>query len=168
MYVGGRRNQAATGNDWWIKKFSATGVEDTVNWNKFFDGGGSVNEFLRALALDPGGNVYAGGRLQAAGGDMQWTIKKFSPAGVEDLSGWNKSDDGGTSGLDDVFGLAVDPAGYMYAGGLRTPTGGTGEDWWVRKYSGSGAEVVVGWSHTLDGGQSLAEAVDDVHVSVRW
>lgn len=167
VYVAGWGNRAGTQQDWWIKKFSADGTEDTTNWNKFFDGGSSVNDFLRALAVDASGNIYAAGRMQPPASNMQWTIKKFSAGGTEDLTSWNKSDDGGTSGLDDVFGMGVDQTGNLYAGGLRTPTGGTGEDWWVRKYNSDGSEVVSGWNHTLDGGASLAEAVDDVFVSVR-
>ena len=76
----------SSGNDWWIKKFSSSGVEDTTNWNKTIDNS-SLADASWSVALDPSdSSVYIVGvstNIVTGSSGFDWWIKKFDPDGVE-------------------------------------------------------------------------------------
>ena len=79
-------------NDIWLKKYSSDGIEDTVNWDKKFNGGPTKGAYyhVRAaeMAVDSKDNVYIVTLRENMG---QWiSIKKFTRNGVEITNGWNK------------------------------------------------------------------------------
>jgi hypothetical protein len=93
-------------HDWWIKKFDSEGIEDTVNWNKIFDGAVG-DDTCYSIVIDRKNNVYVvGSRFVGPVSDTDWWIKKFTSDGVEDTSNWDKLIDGGF-GIDSAFSAAV-------------------------------------------------------------
>ncbi len=161
VYVAGRGNRLVSQDDWWIKKFDLIGTEDTTSWNKFIDGGSNSGDLLRSFAMDSGGNIFAGGRLDTAGNAV-WKVKKFITTGQEDLA-WDKSFDAESTMLDDVFALATDSYGNVYAVGLCTRTA-TSEDWCIKKYNANGTEDTANWNKMFDGGFNQSESAQAVCV----
>ena len=51
VYVVGDKNRPT--NDWWLKKFDASGNEDTANWDKTFDGGSGNDQAFSVVAFSP-------------------------------------------------------------------------------------------------------------------
>jgi hypothetical protein len=70
---------SSSGNDWWIKKFSSSGVEDTSNWDKRIDGN-SGEDFAYSVAVGSEGSAYVGGygsNLVSSTSGSDWWVKKF-------------------------------------------------------------------------------------------
>lgn len=173
IYVAASINQ----NGWWLKKFNAAGTEDTVGWNKIT--GGSLSE-PKGIAFDSSGNVFIAGHgedLVGTNTNRDWWIRKFSPAGMEDMT-WNKKihssgafDDGATAiaigSNDDVY-----VAGYAYC----LVGSSTMDDWWIKKFNSTGTEITSGWDKRFDSGsiyweRPAAIAVDSanyVYVTGYW
>jgi hypothetical protein len=83
IYVGGYRT--AANQNWWLRKFSSSCVEDTGNWNKVLNGAGNGNDRIQSVVITSGvndtDNVYAVGwgfGASAGSGNNDWWIKKFS------------------------------------------------------------------------------------------
>ena len=75
----------SSSNDWWIKKFSSAGIEDTANWNKTIDNS-SLADAAWSVAVASDGAVYAVGvstHLVTGSSGFDWWIKKFGSDGVE-------------------------------------------------------------------------------------
>ena len=151
VYVVGQGSNLINGTsnlDWWIKKFSGNGVEDTTNWDKKFNGGNATGpDQARAVAIDSSGNVYVvgnGRELVTAGtSSTDWWIKKINSNGVEDLT-WDKKFNGGlATGPDDLFAVVVDSTGSVYVAGSA--------DIWIKKFNSSGTEDTVNWDKKFDG-----------------
>ena len=138
VYAAGYGNNLVTaGADWWVKKFTASGVEDAA-WDKKISGIGS-DSGVSSLVADTAGHIYAGG----SGG--QWRIKKFSDDGTEDLT-WNKVL--GYSVSARLSTLAVDAnTNSVYAAGYKMGPGVY--DWVIRKFSQNGVEDTANWDKTL-------------------
>lgn len=136
---------ASSGNDWWIKKYSSSGVEDTANWDKKINYSGNSSDIPNAMAIDSAGNIYVVGSVSTSG----WWLKKFSGSGVEDTSGWNKYL-GGT--LSEPTAIAIDNAGQIYVAGYGEDLVGTNtnRDWLIRKFSSAGVED-MGWNKKING-----------------
>ncbi len=66
----------AVSYDWWIKKFSADGVEDAVNWNKkvsrYLD-----NSTAHCVVVDPSGDIYVVGE-----DSNDWAMRKYRGYGI--------------------------------------------------------------------------------------
>ncbi len=111
--------------------------------------GGGVNGLrIRDLAIDTGGNVYAGGNFHTAGGSPATNIAKWNGVSWSTLG----------SGLNnDVYTIAVDASGNVYAGGTFTQAGGVSASrlavWngstWSEFGGGIGTSVV--YSILIDG-----------------
>lgn len=157
VFVSGTGRSPTNSEDWWLKKFDLNGNEDLTYWDKKIDGGVASSDILRSMAMDSFGNLYFGGRFNAAGNNPEWSIKKYSSSGIEDTLHWNKRFNADSSNLlDDVFALAVDIKNNVYAAGLCQRTA-TGEDWCIKKYSSSGQEDTTNWNKVFDGGTNLNE-----------
>jgi len=84
IYIGGygwhlvsNASGSTEGYDWWIKKFDSDGIEDTINWNKMYDGTNSY-DIAQSLSIgDSGNSLYAVGTTRLAG-SYNLLIKKFS------------------------------------------------------------------------------------------
>jgi uncharacterized delta-60 repeat protein len=158
VYVVGRSDNLVSGTsgyDWWIKKFSSSGVEDTANWNKMFNSSGTNNDVAYSVAIAPDGSVYVvgyGTDLVGSSG-RDWWIKKFSSSGVEDTANWDKKFDSGSSPNDDeARSVAIASDGSVYVVGYGTKLGGlySGADWWIKKFSSSGVEDTANWNKKID------------------
>ncbi len=165
--------------DWWIKKFSSSGVEDTANWNKKIDFSNSSNVPL-SIAKDSSDNIYVSGasnikKFNSSGVEdtVNWNksfggyirvdnsnnaylfssnkIRKFNSTGVEDTTNWNKTLTGFT--INDV---KFDSSNNVYIAGYGSNlvNSFSSNDWWVKKFSSSGVEDTVNWDKKVDGGQS--------------
>ena len=141
VYVGGEANNygAATGMDWYIKKFDSAGNEITVGWDKIITDNSS-HDYLRKLLVDQAtGDVFAvgyGHNLVSGISGFDWWIKKFDAGGNEDSVDWDKKIDGSfgeDKALDAVFG----PGGSIFIVGYGTNLvdGSSGEDLWIKKFS---------------------------------
>jgi len=160
VYVGGSgQNLVSVASvDIWIKKFNSNGVED-LTWDKKFDGN-TAADALFSLALDSSGNVYAvgsGTNLVGTTG-LDWWIKKFSSAGVEDLS-WNKKITSAGNVSDEAKYVALDSTGNVFVVGYGTNlvSGTSSFDWWIKKFNSSGIED-MSWDKKIDGNGSLDQA----------
>jgi hypothetical protein len=138
LYVGGN-----AGDNLLIKKYSSAGVEDTANWNKSIDI--DLADTVQAMAVDSDGNLYTA-NTYTTGSQSDWCIKKFSSAGTEITTGWNKQFDSG--GEDHLSSIAVGGQDDVYIFGL-TPDGATGYNWSIRKYASDGTEDTVNWNKAI-------------------
>ena len=102
-------------SDWWIKKFSSDGNEDTENWDKKIYCNRS-DEIDNTIVIDSENNVYVAGAVVGDSDTEDWWIKKYSSSGVEDTENWNIILDG-SQGNDLITTLAVDSENNLYAGG---------------------------------------------------
>ncbi len=165
IFIVGSFNAPATQKDWHIKKFSADGVEDTVNWNKTIEGGGNLNDTAFAVAIAADGGLYVAGDFNVAGPGPNMVIKKFSANGVEDTVNWNKNFDGGNNSVDLALDMAVAPDGSLYVIGTATPAAKVDQDWWLKKFSASGVEDTINWNKIIDGGAIQNESPRSVQVA---
>lgn len=141
----------------------SSGVEDTVNWNKQYDGGSS--SMVNSIAIDSSGNVYVAGfgtDIVNPSSGTDWWIKKYSAGGVENMS-WDIKYSGGSSAS--ANSVAVDSGGNVYVVGYGTDiaTGSSGSDWVIKKYASDGTEDTANWNKYFDGGSkaaAMAVAVD--------
>jgi hypothetical protein len=163
IYVGGIGTNVASGasgTDWVIKKFSANGVEDTINWNKVFDNGAGSS--LRSLVIDSSGNLYAAGNgqnLVAGTSGLDWLIKKFSSTGIEDTVNWNKTfNTASAAGTEDDLctAMVIDSNDCLYAcGKFRNQiTDASADDWAIKKFSSNGTEDKTFWNKVYDFGSN--------------
>ncbi|RPI31767.1 MAG: hypothetical protein EHM70_10730 [Chloroflexota bacterium] len=101
---------------------------DGSHWSGLGPGAGGVGDGdneVYAIALDPSGQPYIGGNFiypadmhATLNGVAHWSGTRWEPLG-SGLEGV------GVEGVDSVVhALAVDPAGYLYAGGVFTQIGG--------------------------------------------
>lgn len=136
--------------DMWIRKFSAAGVED-MSWDKRYNAW-SQNDSAVSVAIDAGGNVYVLSSANALWGTSSltdWWIKKFTSAGTEITSGWDKKLDSGNL-YDDPGDIAIDATGNVYVSGTWGRSG-AGTDWrgLIKKYAANGVEDTTNWNKLL-------------------
>ncbi|MBN1648619.1 MAG: hypothetical protein JW874_11360 [Spirochaetales bacterium] len=177
VYVGGSGQDltgTGSGSDWFIKKYSAAGVEDTANWDKIIDNNNDSDQ-LDDIAIAPDGSVYAVGfgrnldDTATPDSGMDWWIKKFSASGVEDTANWDKRIDGltGNECQDKATSVCVNSDGYVYVAGymenLPILGGSTGFDLLVKKFSPSGDEDISEWNIPQDGESATVNNCDKLN-----
>ena len=164
LYVIGVRFDPAQNENWWLKKFSPDGVEDTVNWNKTFDGGNNDSDFAYDVQVDRANNVFVVGRRYQGGSNQDWWIKKYDANGVEDTTAWNLSFDGPSTSTDEAQSVALSGDGSVYVvGEFEVP--GEFQNIHMKKFSASGLEDAVGWSKTVNGSQFVNDLATGVAVN---
>lgn len=164
LYVVGHRQDAAQAANWWLKKFSSNGVEDTINWNKTFDGGNASDDLAYDVHVDAGNNVFVAGRRFQGATSQDWWIKKYDANGVEDTAAWNQSYDGPANVTDEAFSVALATDGSVYVVG-EFEVVGEFQNIHMKKFSPSGLEDVVGWSKTINGSAFLNDLATGVAVN---
>jgi hypothetical protein len=123
----------ASSYDWWIKKFSSVGVEDTVNWNKIFSSTGTNSDYAKSIKIDSSDNIYVvGNGNNFTGATFQdWWLKKFNANGVEDTVNWNKMIDFfGVS--DNANSVTVGTGGDIYVAG---DCNSADSNWCIKKFA---------------------------------
>lgn len=115
---------------WWIKKFSAAGVEDP-NRNKIL--GSDGYDTATSVAVDSQNNVYVVGCKTTSENKFNWWIKAFNSDGTER---WEKT----LGGTNDAIaqGVAIDSENNIYVVGYQS------RDWLIQKFSSDGT-LVNGW-----------------------
>ncbi len=148
---------AGTGLDWWIKKFSSDGTEDTTNWDKKIDGNGG-NDYAFGIAVDSQDNIYVAGvgdDIVDGSSNWDWWIKKFSSDGTEDTTNWNKMySSASASRMDRLYSVTVDEQDnvWLAGSGRDLVSGSSGNDWWIKKFSSDGTEDTTNWDLMVDSG----------------
>lgn len=114
LYIGGDFNQVGGQPRNWIAKVSASGSGAVdLGWNA------QADNSVRALAVAPGGWLYAGGWFNSMGGVPRDKLAKLPLGGSGNVDpDWNP----GAYNL--VRAIAVDAAGAVYVGGDFTGSGG--------------------------------------------
>jgi len=112
-------------HDWILLKYSAAG--DRL-WATVYHGGGQDQAWC--VAVDPAGNIIAGGFIGAAPGGV---IRKYDSAGG---LVWSQSVGTAAGPCSRVDGITTDQTGNIYAVGQQSTTGG---DWFVQKLDPTGA-----------------------------
>jgi hypothetical protein len=126
---------------------ATAGADGERRWVKRYNGPGNGVDAGAAVAFDKWGNVYAGGKSVGGASQEDYLLIKYAPDGSVK---WTARYKGPGNGYDGIKGLAVDNNGNVYVTG-RSFGSGTGADYatvkydssgnekWVRRYSGPGA-----------------------------
>ncbi|MBI5332653.1 MAG: PGF-pre-PGF domain-containing protein, partial [Candidatus Aenigmarchaeota archaeon] len=143
---------ASSNYDWWIKKFTSTGVEDIVSWNKTVNSaknsaGGDADNAYSILINDS--NVYvvgAGTNLTGLSTNYDWWIKKFNLDGSENTTDWNKTFTSPGNNIENPYSIIIDSSRNVYVAGYgkHLNTSSSGDDWWIKKFNISSGEQPPG------------------------
>jgi uncharacterized delta-60 repeat protein len=139
VYVGGSTTGSTTGPDFAVIKFAPDG---SLAWNVARSFHNSFFESALRIALDPDGNVIAGG-ITGFNGVIKMTVAKYSPLGEErwfhqyNVAGTNES----------FSSLAVDLAGNAYALGYTVGASTASNDVLLYKLNPDGVQA---WSLVRD------------------
>ncbi len=140
-------------HDWWIRRFSSNGLEDTARWAKRFSAGDWGIGAPFAISRDSLSNIYVAGIYSTRSG-QDWWIKKFDPQGNEDTVRWNLKLDA-NNGHDVAYAMTIDSTDNLYIAGsarnLAAPD--SYDDWSIRKFDAQGNEDLSNWNKTFDGGR---------------
>lgn len=150
VYVGGDFWLIGGQNRTNLAKLSGSGF-GTVDpvWNPIADGP------VYALAIDGGGNMFVGGRFNTMGGQSRKNVAKVSTSGTGATDGsWNPSPNG------DVYSLALDGMGNLFAGGQFTTMSGQPHTY-IAKISGSGSGEADSVWDPLTNGPIFSLAADN-------
>jgi len=153
------RSDIGQGANWLVRKYDGSG---SPIWNRSYNSPANSGDVAYGVAVDAGGNVYAGGSedrpdLGQAG---NWLVRKYDSAGS---FVWDKSYNTSDSRGEYVNALAVDAAGDVIAVGIEqwwmasgyenwrlTAYGGGGAQLWTQSFNGPGAPTGCGWDEAKD------------------
>ncbi|MBD3249198.1 DUF2341 domain-containing protein [Candidatus Woesearchaeota archaeon] len=122
-----------------IKKFNSSGIEDP-NLNLSFDYNWQA-DIIRSMIIE-NGSLYTAIQAGQSSGDSMWGIKKFNLSGDEDPN-WNMTfiSEAITSTYSHaiLFGIDSDSFNDIYVAGFGTDLvdDDSGNDWWIKKFSGN-------------------------------
>ncbi len=152
--------------DAWIKKFDKDGNEITSGWNKQIDGVGNGDE-ANAILIDNEDNIYIALGYGEPGTIPVycWWLKKYDVDGIEDTTNWDILNTDNCSVWGGPLTITMDNADNLYfagsGGGLIDPWTSS-EDWWIKKYTKSGEEIITGWNkkfHSNGNGTDVIEGI---------
>ena len=148
VYVaGGVRPAPGAGRDVWFARYDASGA---LEWQRTFDGPAGLEDFGRALALAPGGDLIVGGVVRTLTNntpDDEVFLGRY--AGADGREIWSTLLTGPVpTASDSVRGLRVDPDQTILAAGQQGQAM-TGNDLWLARFTADGAPL---WSRAFDGG----------------
>jgi alpha-tubulin suppressor-like RCC1 family protein len=125
----------------------------TALWTNRYNGTGNFDDIGEAVAVDGSGNLIVAGKTYESGGSDDYTVIKYSGAG---LPLWTNRYNGPTNGSDRAQALAVDAEGTVFVTGYSASGGGNGafatlayssagEPLWTNRYSAAagGAQAVT-------------------------
>lgn len=152
-FICGSSYGAASGTDFMIIKYDASGTEQ---WVKRINGSGNIWDGAEAIKIDGAGNVIACGYVFT--GNYEYYTVKYNSSGTLQ---WSKIFNGSGNGNDLAHSLAVDPAGNVYVGGQSSGSGSNydyalikydaaGVQQWVQIYNGTANGSDEAYSVTLD------------------
>lgn len=158
LFIAGSRDMGpATREDWFIKKFSATGIEITEGWDKTVDGEGHIDTF-DCLMLGMDDSIYAAGSLLSVNATFsRERVVKYLPDGS---TGWELTLDEGV--FSKINSIAIGPDGEAYAFGyFKGSDDGLSQDWRILKLSRDGEPDPSGWNLTFDAnsGQNSGQSI---------
>ena len=153
VYVaGGLRPAPGAARDVWFARYDASGA---LEWERTFDGPAGLEDFGRALALAPNGDLIVGAVVRVLtdnNPDDEVFLGRY--AGADGREIWSKILTGPTpQGADSVRGLRVDPDQTILAAGQQTQAM-TGNDLWLARFTADGAPL---WSRAYDGGAGAGD-----------
>jgi uncharacterized delta-60 repeat protein len=106
--------------------------------------GAGVDNYVRALAVDSSGNLYAGGDFLHAGGLVANNVAEWS-AGA-----WLPLDNGLGNGVNGtVSAIAADTSGNVYVGGFFTQAGGNSANRIAKWSGGNWFELGIGMDNAV-------------------
>jgi len=120
-----------------------------------------VDDRALAVAVDSSGSIYVGGYVTTAGEGTNAWVAQYAATAALGLPLWTVTLNGAGSSTDFVGGLAVDPAGGLYAVGGAAGAVGWRDILLVRTTL-DGALV---WTLTLDGGEGDNDEADGCTVA---
>ena len=180
VYAAGNSWGSGTSSDYVTLKLNANGK---LVWAKRYDGPGSRDDRVSALAVDAAGNVYVTGESRADSVNVDYATLKYDPAG-NPL--WVQRYDGPGKDADQAAALDVDGAGNVYVTGISDGAAGdadaatvkygpNGEQVWVRRYNGSGRSDDYAEALALDKsgnvlvtGQSYGSGTSYDYVTIKY
>lgn len=157
VYVTGASYTGAdSGNDFATIKYRALNGDPV--WVKRYSGPGAYNDEARAVAVDLQGNVYVTGESWGGATYMDFATVKYDPDGAEL---WVKRFNGQGGGTDAAKAVGVDAAGNVYVTGTSDGVytyidyatvkyKDTGEELWVRRYTGVETQGDLAAALTVD------------------
>lgn len=147
LYVVGSKGLVSGGGaDWWLKKYNANGVEDTVNWDHVFSSGGWGGAY--GLARNEDGEIFVCGQRVDDSTNKGW-LRKMTDAGGEHLIGWPITV---FSGNGICFNKAAVWQDSVYFVGRKGNSDGLiSSDWLIKKYNRDGTEDTTYWDKEIDG-----------------
>jgi hypothetical protein len=134
IFVVGTQSNGSN-NDWFIKKYSSEGVEDTSNWNKTYNGVRGDDDIAYAVSVASDGSVVVAGHSRRAvsgsTGD-DWRIMKYSSTGTVSCS---QNVDVDSQGEDDrIKSLVIrNSTSKVYVAGWSDSTG-IGRSWAIGEF----------------------------------
>ncbi len=137
-------SRGANAQDIIVIKYDPNGTE---LWHQSYNGQASALDDGYAIAIDPSGNVYAGGITTTNGFDFDAVVIKYNSAGTQQWATVYES--GVNGGNDDITDIAVDASGNVYSIGTCDSSGSTiNVQMMTTKFSSSGA---VTWRKIYNG-----------------
>lgn len=91
-------------------------------WVAGINGAAGWNDECRAIAIDSAGNAIVGGYYDDAGGDQDWTVRKFN--GLDGTELWRENFSGGSSPNDVANGVAMLSPARVIATGIQAAANG--------------------------------------------
>jgi len=134
IYICGKTNTGANGNDMLLLKYNLAGVKI---WERMLNGTASSDDEASAVSVDSEGNAIISGSLHniITGKDM--TTLKYDPNGNVI---WNRTVNGTSNADDHASDSKIDGAGFIYVTGYCTDNI-TGLNFCTVKYTGTGSKV---------------------------
>lgn len=138
-----------------LAKFSTTGTGALASWDAGIQELAAF-EPVRAIAVDPSGDVYVGGAFQQIGGQVRCCIAKLRGDDASLNPAWGAGADAA------VTSLGLSPDGFVYVSGPFTQINGQNRDRFARLDGSTGA-VDMAFSASLTASQAVASYafVDD-------
>lgn len=112
--VSDRDNTGSTNRDYLTIKYNNSG---TQLWEQLYNGAGTGDDDLIALATDAADNIYVTGSSDldsTATDNLDFVTIKYNSSGTTQ---WSKSYNGAANGDDIALAIAVDAGGYVYVSG---------------------------------------------------
>jgi hypothetical protein len=122
--------------DWWIKKFSSDGIEDTTNWDQKINMNSVDTAYCAAVSST---YIYIGGNVNS-----DWKLEKFNKStGSRDTTNWGKQVSTGGQGT--PYSVVVGSDGSVYFSGYMFANPSGAHYWALKKYSSEGVEQNTNW-----------------------